>query len=61
MRASQETADEDGGVYVTDLDDASPVAGEDELALTPLVAHALVDCDGSDALCIVFAVAHIFV
>jgi hypothetical protein len=49
------------GVYVTNLHDPSPMASEYELALTPLVAHALVYCDGSDTLCIIFAVAHVFV
>jgi hypothetical protein len=49
------------GCGCTDLNDSSPMTREDEFALTPFVAHALVYGDGRDAFGVFFAVADVFV
>lgn len=44
-----------------DFDDTPTMSSEDELALTPLIAHTLIHSDSRDAICVVFTVADILV
>ena len=45
----------------TDLYDSSPMASEDKLTLTPLVAHTLVDGHSRNTIRIFFTIAYVFV
>jgi hypothetical protein len=45
----------------TDLDDTSPMSGENELTLAPFVTHTLVYCYGSDSIRLILTVTDVFI